>query len=144
MTMIFKSVYRPLELPLHETVPSFVLRFTSDENDNKKILIPSVNTNRRRASALSLAQVRESAYGFGTALMSKDVVNRPWKKGEVMAFYSENQHDYLVAALGVMLAGGVPSLLSPMYKPEELNHAFELTHPRAILASVHTLSLIHI
>ena len=138
MAMIFKSVYRPLELPLHETVPSFVLRFTSDENDNKKILIPSVNTNRKRASALTLAQVRESAYGFGTALMSKDVVNRPWKKGEVMAFYSENQHDYLVAALGVMLAGGVPSLLSPMYKPEELNHAFELTRPRAILASVHT------
>ena len=61
MTMIFKSVYRPLELPLHETVPSFVLRFTSDENDNKKIMIPSVNTSRKKASALTLAQVRESA-----------------------------------------------------------------------------------
>lgn len=136
--MIFKSVYRPLDLPLNETVPSFVLRFTSEENDNKQILIPSVNTNRAKASPLTLAQVRENAYGFATGLMSRDIVMQPWKKGDVMAFYSENQHDYLVAALGVMLAGGVPSLLSPMYKPEELNHAFELTRPRAIVASLAT------
>lgn len=136
--MLFKSVYRPLDLPLNETVPSLVLRFTSEENDNKQILIPSVNTNRTKASPLTLAQVRENAHGFATGLMSRDIVERPWKKGDVMAFYSENQHDYLVAALGVMLAGGVPSLLSPMYKPEELNHAFELTRPRAILASLTT------
>lgn len=55
-----------------------------------------------------------------------------------MAFYSENQHDYLLAALGVMMTGAIPALLNPMYKPEELEHVFNLTKPRALLASLNS------
>lgn len=136
--MLYQSAYKKLDLPDGETVPSFVLRYTSEEVDKKPLLFPSVNSTRKNAAPLSLADVRTNAYAMATALLSKEISNVSWKKGDVMAFYTGNQHDYLMAALGVMLAGGVPALINPMYKPEELSHAFNLTQPRSILASAST------
>mgnify|MGYP002712116075 FL=1 len=136
--MIFTSPYKPIKLPQNESLPKFVLRSISDEADNTPILFPSIESRRSKPAPLTLKQVRQGAWGMATGLLSEDIVGRPWRKGEVMAFYSENQHDYLLAALGVMMTGAIPALLNPMYKPEELEHVFKLTKPRALLASLNS------
>lgn len=133
--MMFTSPYRDLDLPQDVTVPEFVLHKASDELEKRPLFYPSAHSTRTDAKPLALADIRHGAYSLGTALLSKDIMERPWKKGEVFAFYTENQHDYLLCALGVMLAGGVPVLMNPMYKPEELEHIFKISQPRAILAS---------
>lgn len=133
--MIFTSPYRDLDIPQDLTVPEFVLHHAPDELEMKPLFYPSPNSARTDAKPLSLADVRHGAYSLATALLSKEVMGNPWKKGEIFAFYTGNQHDYLLCALGVMLAGGIPVLINPMYKPEELMHILEISRPRAILAS---------
>lgn len=133
--MVFTSPYRDLDIPKDITVPEFVLNRASDELERKPLFYPTSHSARTDAKPLTLADVRHGAYSLATALLSKEVMENPWKKGEIFAFYTENQHDYILCALGVMLAGGIPVLMNPMYKPEELKHIFEISKPRAILAS---------
>ena len=108
--MIFTSPYKPIKLPQNESLPKFVLRSVSDEADNTPILFPSIESRRSKPAPLTLKQVRQGAWGMATGLLSEDIAGRPWRKGDVMAFYSENQHDYLLAALGVMMTGAIPAL----------------------------------
>lgn len=49
------------------------------------------------------------------------------------------QHDYLLAALGTMLAGGIPALLNPQYKGPELVEMIQKVSPRALFVSEATL-----
>lgn len=133
--MLFTSPYRALQIPQDVTAPEFVLHPASDELEKKPLFHVTSHSRRTDAKPLALADVRHGAYSLATALLSSEVMERPCKKGDVFVFYTENQHDYILCALGVMLAGGVPALLNPMYKPDEVKHIFDILQPRAILAS---------
>ncbi|PWN47212.1 acetyl-CoA synthetase-like protein, partial [Violaceomyces palustris] len=56
-----------------------------------------------------------------------------------LAIYSQNQHDYLAAVLGTLMAGGQVALCNPSYRPEELSRNLAMVGARAILASVASL-----
>ncbi|KAL4402155.1 CoA-ligase [Malassezia pachydermatis] len=102
------------------------------------LLYPCPQTTRKSTTPISLGQVRAQAKAMATSLLSPHIEGGAWKRGDVIVVYSENQHDYLLAVLGVMMSGGVAALSNPMYKPDEMRHVFDLTKPRAILASVAT------
>lgn len=138
ITMLHSSPYKPLEIPEDLSVPDFVLQATSDQDEAMPLLYPCPQTTRKSTTPISLGQVRAQAKAMATSLLSPHIEGGAWKRGDVIVVYSENQHDYLLAVLGVMMSGGVAALSNPMYKPDEMRHVFDLTKPRAILASVAT------
>lgn len=135
--MLFTSPYHALRFPEHVSVPEFVLRHTSDEADDKPLLYLSPHTDRTEAKSISLGEIRTQSRAFATALLSQS--KGPWKKGDVVFFYSENQHDYLLVVLGVMLAGGIPALVNPQCRGDELKNALNLVSPKILIASKATL-----
>lgn len=133
--MLYTSPYKPLQLPDNVSAPDFVLRYSSDEIDNRPLFQASPKSQREHVPPLTLAALRNDAKSMAAMLLSKDAPGGAWSKGDVMMVYSENQFDYLRPVLAVMLAGGAPALANPMFQPGELAHMFSLTKPRAILSS---------
>ncbi|MCO5577397.1 hypothetical protein L7F22_031229 [Adiantum nelumboides] len=64
-----------------------------------------------------------------------DSQTAPFQKGDVVAIYSPNQHDYLAIVLGIHLVGGVAALCNPSYKAAELAHQLRMTRSRCIITT---------
>lgn len=85
---------------------------------------------------MSLGDVRDRAYAVAKGLIDGRLSpERPFKKGDVVAFFSLNQHDYTANVLGIQLAGGIAALCNPSYKAKELAHQLRMTGARCVLAS---------
>lgn len=138
LTMIFESKYKPLELP-KVSVPEFIIA-QGNERADEPVFIPSHTTTRAEANPLSTNDIRNNATALANALLAQDAEGGPWKKSEVMLLYSENQHDFLQVALGVLQAGGIAALLNPQYKTDEVAHVIKQVSPRGLIASNATLS----
>ncbi|PWN31755.1 acetyl-CoA synthetase-like protein [Meira miltonrushii] len=143
--MIFKSPHPTLDLPQGEeaVLPRFLLdpAQTSDRS-TQPILYPPPSsgkafTSRPNAKALSLKNMCELAYGIANGLINGklDQGNQPFEKGDVIAIYSPNQHDYVPIVLAIQMAGGIPALCNPSYKPNELAHQLRMTRARAIFTT---------
>lgn len=133
--MVITSKYNALTLPRGVSVPEFVLRDVEGEEQDKALLLPSSFNTRSRAKPLTLADLRATAYALATQLLSPEMEGGVWKKGDTVLFLTENQHDFLPVALGVMLAGGIPALLNPQYQGEELAAIMQQVLPRAMFVS---------
>ena len=144
--MLFKSPY-PLDPPKDQSLHQFLFKpveqgpsagsSVTEERLNQPLLwpTPAANTPRPDAKPLSLTQARSIALNFAAALLDGE----KWGKGDVLAIYASNQHDYLVAALGVLAAGGSIALCNPSYKPEELAHQLRMVKARTILTTAASL-----
>ncbi|PKI84109.1 hypothetical protein MVES1_002027 [Malassezia vespertilionis] len=137
--MVFESLYRSLDLPKNASVPDFVLRkIPGDQTEDKELIFPSPFWTRAQAKSLTLADIRDGAYGMATELLAPDVEGGPWEKNDVGLFVTENQYDYLLVSLGLMQIGAIPALLNPQYKGVELEDIMHKVHPRAMFVSVAT------
>lgn len=143
--MIIKSPHPTLNLPQGEeaVLPKFLLdpAKTSDRS-TQPILYPPPSSGkafkaRPNAKALSLKDMSELAYGIANGLIKGklDGGKQTFEKGDVIAIYSPNQHDYVPIVLAIQMAGGIPALCNPSYKPNELAHQLRMTRARAIFTT---------
>ncbi|WFD31644.1 hypothetical protein MSPP1_002683 [Malassezia sp. CBS 17886] len=137
--MPFKSPYNHVDIPKRLSVPEFILRPLDSKRDDLPLLHPSPYAGRAHSPPLSLNETRTKAYAMATQLRARGNGGFGWEKNDVLILYSENQHDYLVVALAVMLAGGVAALMNPQNKQDEAVQMMRLIKPRLIVASVATL-----
>lgn len=136
--MTIESQYKPLRIP-SSTVTEFVFA-SGRERTDVPVCYPSHVTERAESKPLTSAQVEQNATALANALLAHDAEGGAWKKGEVMLFYAENQHDFLQVSLGVIMAGGIPALLNPQYKASELVHVLEQVKPRALVVTKASLT----
>ena len=141
--MIFKSPHPILDLPQGEEaiLPKFLLDpIHSSDRSTQPILYPPSSsgkafTSRPNAKALNLKDISSLAYGIANGLLQGKLTNSPFKKGEVIAIYSPNQHDYVPIILGIQIAGGIPALCNPSYKSNELAHQLRMIRASAIFTT---------
>ena len=96
---------------------------------------PKVPLDFDSTGPIGLVQIRSIAERVAVSLLS---AFPGWKKGDVVAFYSANQHDYCAAVMGVQMAGGIAALCNPSYKPWELATQLRKIKPSLILATTET------
>ncbi|MCO5585057.1 hypothetical protein L7F22_038989 [Adiantum nelumboides] len=143
--MIFQSPHPTLDLPEggEAILPKFLLdpAQTSDRS-TQPILYPPPSSgkafrSRPNAKPLSLKDMSELAYAIANGLIDGklDQGKKSFEKGDVIAIYSPNQHDYVPIVLGIQMAGGIPALCNPSYKPNELAHQLRMTRARAIFTT---------
>ncbi|WFD44021.1 hypothetical protein MPSI1_002686 [Malassezia psittaci] len=133
--MIYKSLFRQQKLPENLSIPQFVFRHLDGSKSEVPVLHPSPYRSRAQDKPLTLLDVRDGAYAIASSLLSSDYPGGPWKKGEVVLILAENQHDYLMVCLGIMLAGGIPALLNPQFTGEELVTMMMKVQMRAVFAT---------
>lgn len=141
--MLFKSPHPDLALPGEKVIlPHFLLKPTTFRT-GQPLLYPVAkgspfSSNRPNASVLSLDNVREVAYKTAKSIIdgALDGQSTKFKKGDVVAINSANQHDYLALVLGIHLVGGVVALCNPSYKEQELAHQLRMTKTRCILTTI--------
>lgn len=132
---MYRSPYREQKLPRHLTIPQFVLRHLDNATEHAELLFPSPFGSRAQCKPLALCDVRSGAYALAARLASADLPGGALARGDAVLFLTENQHDYLMMCLGVMLAGGIPALLNPQYRGEELRAIVQKVCPRLVFAS---------
>lgn len=141
--MLFPSPFPTLVLPPEETtLPHFLLDVRDPRRTAEPLLYPPppsspFHAGRPLASALSLDGLRKKAYRTGKSILlgAMDSQTAPFQKGDVVAIYSPNQHDYLAIVLGIHLVGGVAALCNPSYKAAELAHQLRMTRSRCIITT---------
>jgi 4-coumarate--CoA ligase len=142
--MIFTSHHSTLCLPPEEdsNLPHFLLDVPASARTAAELLFPPprgspFSSNRPSSSPLSLDAVRRKAYQTAKCIIqgAMDGKSTAFKKGDVVAIYSPNQHDYTAVLLGIHLAGGVTALCNPSYKSTELAHQLRMTKAKCIITS---------
>ncbi|EPQ31905.1 uncharacterized protein PFL1_00104 [Pseudozyma flocculosa PF-1] len=145
--MLFRSPY-PLDPPRDESLHHFLFRPVADAGScdpsssnrvDEPLLYPTPadNTSRPGAKPISLRQVRELSYDFAAGLQATASARgaKRWGRGDVLAVYASNQHDYLAGVLGALVTGASVALCNPSYKPDELSHQLRMVGARAILTT---------
>ena len=110
--MIFRSHISDIDIP---DVPysTFILRHARERAD-QPVLIDGPS-----GRALTMGQVAGGARRVATGL-----ARRGFAKSDVLAIYSPNLPEYVLAFHGPVMAGGIVTTANPLYVPEEL--AFQL------------------
>lgn len=139
--MQFTSPHPVLSLPPSSlTLPQFLLDVPDANRAALPLFLPPAAdsifaSTRPNLQPLSIDDTRARAIAVAQGLLAGKLGGAPFKKGDVIAVASANQHDYVANVLGILLVGGVAALVNPAYKPREVVHALRVTGARAILAS---------
>ena len=113
--MTYRAPYPDVAIPDKVSVPDFVLRTIENFGDRIALL------EHVSGAALTYRQVATQARCVAHSLQLRGL-----NKGDVVAIYAPNVPHYPVAMLGVALAGGVVTTVSPLYTVHELQH--QLAH----------------
>ncbi|PWY98539.1 acetyl-CoA synthetase-like protein [Testicularia cyperi] len=140
-TMIIKSPHR-FVAPENYTLPEFLFKPVDlpscRERANAPLLFPPPPefSTRPEAKPLSLVDAKEYATNLASALISGSTESgHKYTKGDVVGINAANQHDYLAAALGIMMTGASVALFNPSYKPSEIAHQIRMVRATAIITT---------
>ncbi len=110
-----------LEIPLL-SLPEFLLA-GAGANPDKPALIDGAS-----GRVMTYGQLGQAARSTAAAL-----AGRGFGKGDVLAIWSQNLPEYVVAVLGAGLAGGTVSTVNPLYSAVELAHQLRDSRARVLV-----------
>ena len=129
--MPIRSTYP--DIPIQKTdIFSFLFNRKSKEFPDSKVIFQDADTPSRQ---YSYADTKSKAIDFGKGL--KAVFD--FKKGDVLALFSQNDIDIPPVVFGTLWAGGIVSPANPGYTVDEF--AFQLKDSGATVVAVHGSSL---
>lgn len=108
--MIFRSPYPDVAIPVL-SYPAFILQHATERAD-QPVLIDGP-TGR----TLTVGQVAAGVRRVASAL-----ARRGFRKGDVLAIFSPNLPEYVLAFHGTALLGGIVTTANPLYTADELGH----------------------
>lgn len=108
---MFTSQYPPIEIPEQDLI-DFVLSQKSSYDSDKPLFIDANDVSRFQ----SLSTLKEQGRTFGSALQTK----YSFQAGDVLAIFSANSIEYPLVVFGTFFAGGVNTLVNPVYRATEV------------------------
>ncbi len=108
--MLFKSPYPDVVIPNTDLTTFFLSRIAAFGD---KTAVVNGSTHLSYSFSQLADAIKRAAFGLH---------KRGLKKGDVLAIYSPNVPEYIIAFHAVSLIGGTITTINPLYTPEEIHH----------------------
>lgn len=123
---MFTSQYPPINIP-EQNLVEFILDQPAPYDSDKPIFIDAEDVKRHQ----SLATLKTQSSAFGNALRSKF----SFGAGDVVAIFSANSIEYPLVVFGTFFAGGINTLVNPVYRETEVAHQLRDSNAKVVFTT---------